>query len=324
MKFKSFHEAYLKNLNDVYYNPEFTNQPRGNVSKENLNYFMILENPRERICYAKSRKINIVFNFAEGLWYLSGSNDLDYISYYASNMDKYSMDGETLTGTAYGPKIFSYGHNKINQWDRIIKLFKEDQDTKRGFIEIFDANEELSLNNIDVSCTIGFQFFIREHKLYMTTFMRANDAYRGIISDVFSFTFIQEFLATQLNLELGQYSHHLGTTHVYEPDFQAARKVLSESKDLKKDFCFPKMPKKDNWEDLRIVLKYEKELRKQTVHLTKKDIDKLDIDEYWKQILCLFVIYQEIHYDHNLDYEIYKSLEPIYQYFVSNKWSKYF
>ncbi|RHW60261.1 thymidylate synthase, partial [Clostridium botulinum] len=73
MKFKNFHEAYLRNLNDVYYTPEFINQPRGNVSKERLNYFMILENPRERICYTKSRKTNIVFNFAEALWYLSGS-----------------------------------------------------------------------------------------------------------------------------------------------------------------------------------------------------------------------------------------------------------
>ncbi|WP_251861487.1 thymidylate synthase [Clostridium sp. Marseille-Q2269] len=160
MKFKKFHEAYLKNLKDVYYNPEFINQPRGNVSKERLNYFMVLENPRDRICYTKSRKTNIVFNFAEALWYLSGSNDLDYISYYASNMKKYSMDDKTLTGTAYGPKIFSYGHKRVNQWDRLIELFKEDPDTKRGFIEIFNANEDLSLKNIDVSCTIGFQFLL--------------------------------------------------------------------------------------------------------------------------------------------------------------------
>ncbi len=31
------------------------------------------------------KKTNIVFNFAEVLWYLSGSNDLDFISYYNKN-----------------------------------------------------------------------------------------------------------------------------------------------------------------------------------------------------------------------------------------------
>lgn len=66
--------------------------------------------------------------------------------------------------------------------------------SKRGFIGIFDPNEILTLENIDVSCTIGLQFFIRNSKLFMSTFMRANDAYRGILSDVFSFTFIQEML----------------------------------------------------------------------------------------------------------------------------------
>lgn len=54
-----------------------------------------------------SRKTNIVFNFAEALWYLSGKNDLDFIEYYASNMRKYSMDGKCLTGTAYGKKYFN-------------------------------------------------------------------------------------------------------------------------------------------------------------------------------------------------------------------------
>ncbi|GAA0738308.1 thymidylate synthase [Clostridium oceanicum] len=324
MKFKNFHEAYLKNLNDVYYAPEFINQPRGNVSKERLNYSMILENPRQRICYTKLRKTNIIFNFAEALWYLSGSNDLEYISYYASNMKKYSMDGKSLTGTAYGPKIFSYGHNKINQWDRLIKLFKEDPDTKRGFIEIFDANEDLSLKNIDVSCTIGLQFFIREKKLYTTAFMRANDAFRGIISDVFSFTFIQEFLANQLNLDLGEYSHNVATTHVYEPDFKNTEKVLFENTIDRKEFYFPKMPRKDNFNDLKIVLQYEKELRENTIYLVKEDIDKLDIDVYWKQVLYLFSLYQQIHCKDRLDKEIYNSLEPIYQYLFYNKWNKHF
>lgn len=103
-----------------------------------------------------------------------------------------------------------------------------------------------------------------------------------------------------------------------------AEKVLCESKSAKKELSFPRMPKKDNWEDLKIVLQYEKELRKQSIHLTKKDIDELEIDKYWKQIICLFVLYQEIYYGDNLDYEIYESLEPLYQYLFSNKWNQYF
>lgn len=214
MKFENFQEAYLHNMKNVYLTPEFINEPRGNKSKEVLNLSFVIENPIERVCYLPSRKTNIVFNFAEALWYLSGKNDLDFIEYYASNMRKYSMDGKCLTGTAYGKKIFQYGDKKINQWNRLLDVFKEDRDSKRGFIGIFDPNEILTLENIDVSCTIGLQFFIRNSKLFMSTFMRANDAYRGILSDVFSFTFIQEMLATQMGLEVGSYCHNVATTHI--------------------------------------------------------------------------------------------------------------
>lgn len=153
MKFENFQEAYLHNMKNVYLTPEFINEPRGNKSKEVLNLSFVIENPIERVCYLPSRKTNIVFNFAEALWYLSGKNDLDFIEYYASNMRKYSMDGKCLTGTAYGKKIFQYGDKKINQWNRLLDVFKEDRDSKRGFIGIFDPNEILTLENIDVSCT---------------------------------------------------------------------------------------------------------------------------------------------------------------------------
>ena len=110
-------------MKNVYLTPEFINEPRGNKSKEVLNLSFVIENPIERVCYLPSRKTNIVFNFAEALWYLSGKNDLDFIEYYASNMRKYSMDGKCLTGTAYGKKIFQYGDKKINQWNRLLDVF---------------------------------------------------------------------------------------------------------------------------------------------------------------------------------------------------------
>jgi thymidylate synthase len=41
----------------------------------------------------------------------------------------------------------------------------------------------------------------------MVCSMRANDLDCGLLSDVFSFTMIQEYAAVQLGLELGTYTH---------------------------------------------------------------------------------------------------------------------
>ena len=291
---------------------------------EVLNLSFVIENPIERVCYLPSRKTNIVFNFAEALWYLSGKNDLDFIEYYASNMRKYSMDGKCLTGTAYGKKIFQYGDKKINQWNRLLDVFKEDRDSKRGFIGIFNPNEILTLENIDVSCTIGLQFFIRNSKLFMSTFMRANDAYRGILSDVFSFTFIQEMLATQMGLEVGSYCHNVATTHIYEPDNKMVEKVLSDTTKEKELFSFPCMPKKNNWDDLKEVYKYEKLYRTHEEEFKVDDVLNLNIAEYWKQVILLLGLFADIKRKNHIDKEAFENLLPIYQYFVKNKWDKFF
>lgn len=319
MIFSNFQEAYLHNLEETYKNPQFVNMPRGNKSLERLNLSFTIRNPTERVCYLQARKTNIVFNYAECLWYLSGKNDLEFVSYYSSNMRKYSQDMATLPGTGYGAKIFSYGGQKMNQWDRLINLFEEDRDTKRAFLAVFDANESLALSNIDVSCTIGLQFFIREDALYATTYMRANDAYRGIVSDVFSFTLIQELLAKQLSLGLGDYCHNAATTHIYDEDNSSVKRVLL-AKNEQADYTFPQMPNKNNWHDIKIVLEYEKQLRKNLLSLDLTSIEGIDIDDYWKQVLILLALYQHIVRSRKIDTNLFSGLEPIFQYFVKNKW----
>lgn len=329
MQYNRFHEAYLDTLKDTYYKPEFFNAPRGNRSRERLNVNFTVKKPVERVCYVPSRKTNIIFNFAEALWYLSSNNRLDFISYYASNMVRYSMDGKTLTGTAYGPKIFEFGNAKINQWNQIKDLLlHKDRDSKRGFMQIFDASELTIKNNIDVSCTLGLQFFVRENKLYTSSYMRANDAFRGMVSDVFSFTFIHEMMAKDLGLEMGYYFHNVGSVHVYEPDEKRSEVVLDEAsnnpQNVNPEFTFPKLPDGNNWPFIETVLQYEVLLRKDLIKLNIDEIQQLEIPEYWKQVLSLFSLYQNIKYKRPIDMEIYNNLYPIYQFFVANKWPKLF
>ena len=324
LKYANLQDAYIDNLRNVYDHPEYINMPRGNVSKERLNLSFIITNPIDRYCTVKTRKSNIIFNFAEALWYLSGSNELAFLEYYAKNMRKYSADGKRLTGTAYGPKIFSYGEQRINQWARLIDLFKEDRDSKRAFISIFDPHEDISLHNIDVSCTIGLQFFIRDEALFLSTFMRANDAYRGLLSDVFSFTFLQEVLATQLGLRVGHYCHNVATTHIYDSDFARVEALLATPPERNQSFKLPNIPTSQIWENINTVLRYEQQLREGNITLSSKAIHDINVTPYWKQIIFLFALYQRIVKENRIDFDLFHNLNPLYQYLVHNKWENLF
>lgn len=212
---RTFEDAFVAVLKHVADHYEYTNAPRGNASRECLNMSFTLADPINRVPYLASRKVNVVFLFAEALWYLWGRNDLEMISYYAPQMRSYSMDGKTLRGSAYGSRLFRRQPGaECSSFDQILDLIREDSATKRAVMTMFRPEELAVPGNLDVACVIALQFLLRDGKLHAICFMRANDAGQGLLSDVFSFTLLQEFAAHQLKVPVGTYTHHVGSMHI--------------------------------------------------------------------------------------------------------------
>lgn len=318
--FDTFQDAYVAQLRRVRDEPEFVNAPRGFRSREVLGVSYRVVDPRERAVRIRSRRSNIVFNFAEALWYLGGGDSLEAIAFYAPSMRKYSVDGRTLRGTAYGPRIFGYGRDRIDQWRSVVDTLAEDRDSKRAMIQIFSPEELLVPGNIDVACTIGLQYLIRDGRLHAVSFMRANDAFRGSVSDVFSFTFLQEVLANELGLDLGSYTHVAGSYHLYESDDDRANHVLDCADDVVSQDPFPRMPAGDNWPAIREVQAVEAALRTGRSTVDRGDIERLGLDEYWQQVVALLALHASARAGAPFDLDVFEMLPPLYASMFANVW----
>lgn len=318
--FTTFHDAYLAVLRHVSDEPQYRNAPRGNAARECLNLSFTLTDPRQRIVYAPARRTNIVFCFAEALWYLSGRDDLQMISYYAPRLIGFSADGHKLTGSAYGPKLFRPTHTGASQWERVLNLLAEDPASKRAVISFFAPEELTDPGNPDVSCTLGLQFLLRDGRLHAVTYMRGNDAVIGLVCDVFSFTLIQEFTAHQLGVPLGSYSHHVGSMHVNDVDGDQAATITAAGQP-QPSFPATAMPP-TRWSDLAIVTRWEQALRHDAEHLGPSDLDRLGIDPYWQQVVLLFEVYRQITHQPNSSIEpaTLHALHPAYRWLVANRW----
>jgi thymidylate synthase len=319
--FHSFQDAYVTALREVHDRPQFLNAPRGNDARERLNLSFSLTDPRDRVIYLPARRINIVFCFAEALWYLWGRDDLEMISYYAPRLAAFSADGKSLTGTAYGPKLFRPDADGSSQWHRIVNLLAEDPASKRAVAAFFHSGEPLNSSNPDVSCTLALQFLLRDGRLHLTCYMRGNDAVIGLACDVFSFTLIQEFTAHQLGVRLGTYAHHVGSMHINDRDLDQAAAIIAAGTREHLRFPIQGMPP-TRWSELRTIERFEGRLRHDQDRLDLDDPSWLELPHYWRQVVLLLEIYRQVvhHPGAPVAPALLDALEPAYLWLVVHRW----
>lgn len=319
--FDTFTDAYAAVLRRILDDPEYETSGRGKDGIEVPNISFRLTDPTRRTPFLAARRPNIVFNYAELLWYVAGRDDVAMISYYAPRLAKLSADGVTLTGTAYGPRLFGpEGDDGLSQFDRCVQLLREDPDSKRAAMIIMRPHEPIGVANPDVACTLGLQFMIRGGRLHATGYMRGNDAVIGLLCDTFSFTMIQELAARRLGVALGSYTHHVGSMHINVLDRDKVTAILAEADTVPApQFPAPAMPGLGSAE-LELLLDWEGALRTGAGELTPEMVARLPLPDYWRQVLLLFDAYRQIHVGHRVTDDTTAALTGAHQWLLAQRW----
>jgi thymidylate synthase len=89
--------------------------------------------------------------------------------------------------------------------------------------------------------------------------MRSNDLLWGFPYDINGFCFIQEFLASVLGLELGTYTHIVGSLHLYTERENSLLNILSNDslKKIKNPEIERNIKVEDYLSDIELMLKAE-------------------------------------------------------------------
>jgi thymidylate synthase len=232
--YSNFTQAYVDLCRVIRDESDFVSSPRGLKIKEKLGVQFRIKDPRDRLPFIEARSFSLSYFVAETLWYMSGSNSTEWISRYASFWKNISDDGVTAN-SAYGARIFKL-HPRIAdgglvQWDYVKSELRRDPDSRRAVIHIRTPDDSVHAVK-DVPCTLALQFFIRESKLHLHVNMRSSDIILGIAYDVPAFTTMQEVLANELGVDLGEYVHTSNSLHCYERDFEMLDAIANSSDNL--------------------------------------------------------------------------------------------
>jgi len=288
MQYLSVNEAFNDLVSKIFH-VGMELSPRGLKSKEILCPRVEIVDPTCRYVTNLKRMTDLIYAFGEFFWYLSADNTLDFISYYAPSIRRFSDDGETLN-SAYGYLMLKKHGNQIK---KIVSILNEDKYSRQAVVLLREP-KDVFLKTKDSVCTVYLHFFVRNNKLDLIVHMRSNDLFVGFLYDTFCFTMFQEIVANLLNIRIGRYYHIADSLHIYEKWYSFSENIFDFSRD---DFSLGKM-EFDRTEDKTSFLKklcdIEKTIRTAKKEETLLEFFDMDLPNYWRQIFAILLIYKAI------------------------------
>ena len=183
----------------------------------------VYHNPMERVLFFPDRDANPFFHFMEGLWMLSGRNDVEWISWFNSGMANYSDNGVTFHG-AYGyrwrnhfPSDHTTDVGQLDQLDCAIRALTLNQDDRRVVIQMWDATTDLGMEGKDFPCNVCILPRINPYGyLDITVINRSNDMIWGAYgANAVHMSMLQEYIAGAIGVQVGRYFQISTNFHAY-------------------------------------------------------------------------------------------------------------
>jgi thymidylate synthase len=210
-------EIYLMLIDELLTAP--CASPRGQQTRELLGVQLRLHDALANVLVNSVRNPNYRFMVTEWLWTLTGSDHVEPLARVNKKMLDYSDDGKHLSGS-YGPRW----HAQIGS---ALRRLYEDPNTRRAVISFWRHDYDSKVDSKDVPCTLTMQLILRDQKLSAVVNMRSSDAWLGIPYDVFNFTMLLNYAASQLEVGVGKLVLNLGSSHLYQVNFSEALQMLS-------------------------------------------------------------------------------------------------
>jgi thymidylate synthase len=215
---------------------------RGMETKEILGHAFSINNPTERVMLLRKRNINIFAQLAETFWMLAGRDDLDWLETYIPSCKQWSDDGKHWRD-AYGPRLRQWGATyessscglqpigvHVDQIKNVIEKLKEDINTRQAVMTIWDPTRDWIRGSKAYPCNNLIQFIVRNGKLHTFVYVRSNDVMYGFShNDAFSWSVLQQAIASWIGVSVGKLHWNVGSFHLYEKHYDLAVEILENN-----------------------------------------------------------------------------------------------
>ncbi len=149
----------------------------------------------------------------------------DFASLTARKRERRPEDAQTIADRIYRWKR---GRGRtINQFRGVVKELRRDRTSRRAVIAIWDPVQDL-LPDVSPLGHCFMYFSIRANALNLCVVSRSVEAWVGALPNMLAFSDIQQRVAKELGVPVGQYTLHALSYHIYLHHIPMIRQTFAE------------------------------------------------------------------------------------------------
>lgn len=164
----------------------------------------------------------------ELLWFLRGDSNIKYLHDHGVTIwDEWADENGDL-GPIYGVQWRKWKASDGGTFDQIAEVVEEirrNPNSRRLIVSAWNVGE-LPYMKLP-PCHILFQFYVANGRLFCQLYQRSADVFLGVPFNIASYALLTHMVAHVTGLEVGEFIHTLGDTHLYVNHIEQAKLQLT-------------------------------------------------------------------------------------------------
>lgn len=177
-----------------------------------------------------TKKLHLKSIIYELLWFLKGDTNIKYLKEHGVRIWDEWADEDGNLGPVYGHQWRSwpdYNGGTIDQIQNVINLIKHHPDSRRMMVTAWNPAEieQMALP----PCHCLFQFYVADGRLSLQLYQRSADTFLGVPFNIASYALLLQMMAQVTGLQVGEFIHTTGDTHLYLNHLEQAKLQLTRT-----------------------------------------------------------------------------------------------
>jgi len=119
----------------------------------------------------------------------------------------------------HGKFSYTYGERYFPQMNRILQELKDHPTSRQAILQMYkEEDNKWWGGQRRIPCTLSYQFFLRDGGLHCVYNMRSCDYFTFFASDMVLTLKLMEWVAKQLEVKIGSFTHFIGSLHAYQKE----------------------------------------------------------------------------------------------------------